>query len=83
VSRWWRASIVGQALAYAADGRPLAATMVTAKPLLELKILVHAALIDTGLGRRITELDRFVDEFTGDERGMRKSRPPAKRQLRR
>jgi hypothetical protein len=68
VSRWWRTSIAGQALAYAADGRPLAATMVSAKPLPELKILVHAALIDTGLGRRITDLDRFVDEFTGDKK---------------
>jgi len=68
VSRPWRTSIAAQALAYAADGRPLAATMVSAKPLLELKILVHAALIDTGLGRRITDLDRFVDEYTGDER---------------
>ncbi len=67
VSRTWRTSIAGQALAYAADGRPLAATMVRAQPLLELKILIHAALIDTGLGRRITDLDRFVDEFTGDE----------------
>jgi hypothetical protein len=67
VSRWWRTSIAGQALAYAADGRPLAATMVSAKPLRELKILVHAALIDTGLGQRITDLDRFVDEFTGNE----------------
>lgn len=67
VSRPWRTSIAAQALAYAADGRPLAATMVSAKPLLELKILVHAALVDTGLGRRIIDLDRFVDEYTGDE----------------
>jgi len=67
VSRWWRTSIAGQALAYAADGRPLAVTMVSAKPLRELKILIHAALVDTGLDRRITDLDRFVDEFTGDE----------------
>jgi hypothetical protein len=67
VSRWWRTSIAGQALAYAADGRPLAVTMVSAKPLRELKILIHAALVDTGLGRRITDLDRFVDEFTGSE----------------
>ena len=36
-SRWWRASIAAQALTYAADGRPLAVTMVDASPQKELE----------------------------------------------
>jgi hypothetical protein len=59
-------SIVQQSLAYAADGRPLAVTMVTASPLSELRILLHPALIDTPLGARVIEIDRFVDIFTGE-----------------
>lgn len=66
-SRPIRTVLIHQSLAYAADGRPLAATMVTAKPLQELKILVHPALIDTGLGRRIIDLDRFVDTYVGGD----------------
>jgi hypothetical protein len=61
----FRKSSVNQALAYAADGRPLMVTMASAYPLLELKILVHPALVDTPLGCRMIEMDRFVDEFTG------------------
>jgi hypothetical protein len=63
-SRPYRTSIAYQALNYAADGRPLAVTMVTAKPLLELRILLHPTLVDTPLGQRIIELDRFVDAYT-------------------
>jgi hypothetical protein len=61
--RSWRTAVVGQALAYAADGRPLAVTMVQAAPLAELKVLTHPALIDTALGYRVVELDRFVDKY--------------------
>lgn len=64
-----RASIAHQALAYAADGRPLAVTMVTAEPLSELQILLHPALIDTPLGARIIQLDRLVDKYTGGSEG--------------
>jgi hypothetical protein len=50
-------------MAYAADGRPVTATMVTAAPLRELKILLHPALEDTAMGCRAIEVDRFVDRF--------------------
>jgi len=60
------ASIAYQALNYAADGRPLAVTMATAKPLPELKILLHPTLLDTSLGARIVDLDRLVDKHTGE-----------------
>lgn len=63
-SRPYRTSIAYQALNYAADGRPLAATMVSAEPLLELKILLHPTLVDTPLGQRVIELDRLVDNYT-------------------
>ena len=65
-SRPYRTSIAYHALNYAADGRPLAVTMVTAEPLLELRILLHPTLVDTPLGNRIIELDRLVDRYTGD-----------------
>ena len=63
---FWRA-VIHQALAYAADGRPIAVTMTTAAPLRELRILLHPALVDTALGCRIVALDRFVDEFTSQD----------------
>ena len=53
------------ALVYAADGRPTTVTMVKAEPLFDLKILLHPAIIDTGLGCRAIRLDQFVDEFGG------------------
>jgi len=57
-------SLVHQALAYTADGRPVAVTMTEAKPVRPLKIHLHPALLDTPVGCRVTELDRFVDTFT-------------------
>lgn len=63
---FWKA-VIHQALAYAADGRPIAVTMTTAAPLRELRILLHPALVDTALGCRIVALDRFVDEFTSND----------------
>ncbi len=65
-SRPFRAGVMHQALAYAADGRPLAVTMAKATPLHELRILCHPALIDSPLGSRVIEIDRFVDVFTGE-----------------
>ena len=56
-------SLVHQALAYAADGRPVAVTMTRARPLRQLKIHLHPSLVDTPLGCLMTELDRFVDRF--------------------
>jgi len=57
------------ALNYAADGRPLAVTMIKAPPMIELKILLHPVLIDNPMGYRIIELDRFVDKYTGEDPG--------------
>lgn len=59
-------SIIHLALGYAADGRPVTVTMVKAEPLRELKILLHPGLVDTALGCRAIELDRFVDQYSGD-----------------
>lgn len=68
----YRKSIVHQALSYVADGRSTAVTMTPAAPLLELKVLLHPSFIDTPLGCRVIDIDRFVDEFTGcrDPRGQ-------------
>jgi hypothetical protein len=67
-SRPHRMSVAYHALNYAADGRPLAVTMASAEPLRELKILLHPTLVDSPLGHRIIELDRFVDVYTGERR---------------
>jgi uncharacterized protein YaiL (DUF2058 family) len=61
-------SAVHGALAYAADGRALTATMISAEPLHDLKILLHPALLDTSLGCRAISIDRFADESTGQEK---------------
>jgi hypothetical protein len=55
-------AIVPLALGYAADGRAVAATMTEAKPLTELRILLNPVLVDTPIGARAIEIDRFVDE---------------------
>lgn len=60
-------SLVHQALAYAADGRPVAVTMTTAKPVRSLKVQLHPSLLDTPLGCRVSQLDRLVDTFTTDD----------------
>jgi hypothetical protein len=57
------ASVVNRALHYAADGRLTTVTMATAAPLMELKILLHPALVDTPIGCRAITLDRFVDTY--------------------
>ena len=54
-------AIVHLALAYAADGRPTTVTMFKADPLYDLKILLHPALVDTGLGCSAILLDQFAD----------------------
>ena len=55
-------AIVHNALAYAADGRVTTVTMVTAEPLDDLRILLHPALVDTGLGCSAIRLDQLADE---------------------
>lgn len=60
-------SLIAQALTYAADGRPVTATMTRATPLRDLKILAHPTLVDTGVGCRAIEIDRFVDTFLSSD----------------
>lgn len=60
------AAIAHLALAYAADGRATTVSMVGANSMLELRILLHPTLVDTGLGCRARRLDQFVDETTDD-----------------
>lgn len=66
-SRAHSRTLIYQALNYAADGRPVAVTMVDARPVPELKILLHPALIDTALGYRLIVLDRFVSQYVGED----------------
>jgi hypothetical protein len=65
-----------RAIIYAADQRPTAVTMVTAEPLMELKILLHPSLLDTRLGEQISDLDRFVDTYAGRDPQKSNSFPP-------
>lgn len=69
--------IVHLALVYAAEGRPIAATMTKATPLLELKIQLHPALIDTSLGCRAIEVDRYVDTYSGADPAIDQTRSAA------
>jgi hypothetical protein len=60
-------AMIQQALAYAADGRPTAVTMVSGQLTGKiLRVHLHPALVDTPLGNAMIELDRFVDEATND-----------------
>jgi hypothetical protein len=54
---------VQQSLAYVADGRPVAVTMIRTGQSHKLKVLLHPVLLDTALGRDIAEIDRLVDRF--------------------
>ncbi|MEP9387287.1 hypothetical protein [Mesorhizobium sp. KR9-304] len=69
--------IVQLALVYAAEGRPIAATMTKATPLLELKIQLHPALVDTSLGCRAIEVDRYVDTYSGADPTVEQTRSAA------
>jgi len=57
-------AIVHHALVYAADGRVTTVTMVTAEPLHDLRILLHPALVDTGLGCSAIRLDQLADQVS-------------------
>jgi hypothetical protein len=70
----FHASVVHGALAYAADGRALTATMISAEPLRDLKILLHPALLDTPIGCRAISIDRFADESTGQDQYPERAR---------
>ena len=69
--------IVQLALVYAAEGRPVAATMTKATPLLELKIQLHPALVDTSMGCRAIEVDRYVDTYSGADPAVEQARSAA------
>ena len=66
-SRLHQMSLIRQALAYAADGRPVAVSVIPAPPLLDLKVLLHPVLVDTLLGVRMIYLDNYVLEYTNEE----------------
>jgi hypothetical protein len=70
----YRPGIIHLALGYAADGRPVTVTMTTSEPLHELKIHLHPTLVDTGLGCRLINLDRFVDQTTAKNKKLGKLR---------
>ena len=44
--------------------------MVEARPLEELRILLHPALVDTPLGRHVVQIDRLVDTYVGTRPGQ-------------
>lgn len=67
-------AIVSQALAYAADGRPVTVTMVSSEPLPDLRILLHPILEDTALGCRSIRLDQVVDEVTSGDEALQQNR---------
>lgn len=57
----FHATEINQALRFAADERVVAVTMVSGEPLARLAVHLHPALVDTPLGCRVIEIDRFVD----------------------
>jgi hypothetical protein len=55
---------LGRALAYAADGRPVATTMVSSSPLLDgLSVHPHPVLVDSQIGREASKIDMFIDTY--------------------
>jgi len=61
-------AVIAQAIAYAADARPVAATMINCTDgALPLRVLVHPALVNTPLGCNIISMDRFVDTYAYNE----------------
>ncbi|WP_217602374.1 hypothetical protein [Chitinophaga sp. GbtcB8] len=60
--------VIAQALAYAADARPVATTMINCTDgALPLRVLMHPALVNTPLGCNIISMDRFVDTYAYNE----------------
>ena len=65
------AGIVNQALRYAADQRVVAATIVPGDGSIVHRVTyLHPVLVDTPLGCRVVEADRFIDTFTADANGV-------------
>lgn len=62
------AAVVNQALRYAADRRVIATTIVQGDGMIiERMTNTHPALIDTPLGCRVIEVDRFVDTLSSTD----------------
>ena len=59
-SRLFRRDLTELALAYTADGRPTAVTIVNLQPLYDRKVLLHPALVDTAAGKAIARTDMIV-----------------------
>jgi len=59
----YRREIALLALAYAADGRPVAVTMIRSGEGDRLKVLLHPALLNRPLGNRLIQLDSLVDRY--------------------
>lgn len=75
LNRVFSRRLIRQALAYAADGRPLAATIMSVTPFEGRKVLLHPALIDTSLGSSIVSLDKFVFDhaLAGNDNWLKES----------
>lgn len=59
------AGVVNQALRYAADRRVIATTITAGDSKVVSRVTyLHPALVDTPLGCRVVEADRFIDTFT-------------------
>lgn len=54
---------IWQALAFAADGRPVALTKSAAAPLAGRRVLIHPALVDTPLGCRLLSVYETLEEY--------------------
>jgi hypothetical protein len=60
-------STIWTALAYAADGRPVAVTKTAAAPLVDRRIHVHPALSETAVGCRLLSLFEMLEDFGQSE----------------
>lgn len=62
------AAVVNQALRYAADERVVATTITPGdEKVIRRVTYLHPALVDTPMGCRVIEADRFVDTFSFDQ----------------
>jgi len=61
---------VAAALAYAADGRPTAATILNVIPTAAQRVLLHPALVNTPVGCRVVELDRLLYRWLAADSGL-------------
>ena len=60
--------MVTRALAYAADGRPVATTMLQANPLFDMSVHLHPTLVDRPIGADAIQIDTLIDTYYRSER---------------